>query len=251
MELFVLGSGTCVPAADRGPSGLLLKIASHFILADPGSGSLRQMARLGLDFRKIDFICLTHFHPDHVSDLVPFLFATNYTVDFTRTRPLQIIGPSGLQNFYDQLHKIFGRWIEAQTYPRSFQEVEASHLEFPDFAMETLPVAHSAAAVGFRVNAAGRSLTYSGDTDYCANIVRLGLNADLLILECSFPDERKAEGHLTPSLAGRIARESSCRKLLLTHFYPVFQGHDILKECQKEFSGPIILAEDGLNLSIE
>ncbi len=250
MELFLLGSGTCVPSADRGPSGLVLKLVSHLILVDPGSGSLQQMARLGIDFRKIDFICLTHFHPDHISDLIPFLFATNYTVDFTRTLPLQIIGPPGLQSFYGRLHEIFGRWIEAQSYARMFQEMEASRLEFPDLTIETLPMAHSELAVGYRIDAGRRSLTYSGDTDYCANIITLGKNADLLILECSSPDERKMAGHLTPALAGRIASEASCRRLLLTHFYPLFQGHDILRECQKEFPGPIILAEDGLHLSI-
>ncbi len=121
---------------------------------------------------------------------------------------------------------------------------------FSDFSVETLPLNHSVPSVGFRVNAGGRLLSYSGDTDYCANIVQLGRNADLLILECSFPEERKKEGHLTPSLAGRIAREASCRKLLLTHFYPVFQGHDILKECRKEFAGEILMAEDGMIIAV-
>lgn len=250
MKLFVLGSGTCVPTADRGPSGLVLSFFPHLIFFDGGGGSLRQMARMGLDFRKIDYLGLTHFHPDHVSDFVPFLFATNYTVDFTRSLPLQVIGPYGLQTLYNQLREIFGRWIEAQTYSIQLYEVGKSHLSFSDFSVETLPLTHSIPSVGFRVNAGGRLLAYSGDTDYCANIVQLGRNADLLVLECSFPEERKKEGHLTPSLAGRIAREASCRKLLLTHFYPVFQGHDIRQECQKEFAGEILLAEDGMIITV-
>jgi ribonuclease BN (tRNA processing enzyme) len=250
MKLYVFGSGTCIPTVERGPSGLALAIGPHLILLDGGSGSLRQMVRMGLDFRRVDYLFLSHFHPDHVAEFVPLLFAMNYTVDFTRVLPLQVIGPKGLRNFYDQLQGIFGRWIEAQTYPLFFQEVEESHLPYPDFTVETLPMAHSAAAVGFRLNGENRSVVYSGDTDYCSNIVRLGRNADLLVLECSFPDERKAEGHLTPSLAGKIAREASCKKLLLTHFYPVFQGHDIRKECSKEFDGDIILAEDGMRLNI-
>ena len=208
------------------------------------------MARLGLDFRQVDYLCLTHFHPDHVSDLVPFLFALNYTVDFTRLLPLHIIGPHGLENFYTQMRKIFGQWIAAQTYYLYLHQAKEDRMEFPDFSIETLPMLHSDSSIGFRVEAEGKSIVYSGDTDYCENIVRLGGNADLLILECSFPDERKTKGHLTPSLAGRIAREASCKKLLLTHFYPVFQGHDILQESQKEFSGEILLAEDGMKITI-
>lgn len=250
MNLFVLGSGTCIPTVERGPSGLALAFGSHLMLFDGGGGSLRKLPCLGLDFRRVDYLCITHFHPDHVSDFVPFLFAMNYTVDFVRSLPLHVIGPRGLRNFYDQLRGIFGRWIEAQTYPLFFDEAEESLLSFADFTIETLPMAHSAASVGFRVMFQGRSLVYSGDTDYCLNIVKLGREADVLILECSFPDERKTAGHLTPSLAGRIAREASCRKLLLTHFYLVFAGHDILKECRQEFSGTIILAEDGMKITV-
>jgi ribonuclease BN (tRNA processing enzyme) len=250
MELTVLGSGTCVPTVDRGPSGLALAFGSHLILFDGGGGSLRPMPRLGLDFRKIDFHCITHFHPDHVMDLIPLLFAMNYTVDFRRSDPLHVFGPVGLQNLYEKMKEIFGRWIEAHTYPLSFHEANESRFDFQGFSVETLPMAHAERSIGFRVQAEGRSLVYSGDTDYCGNIVRLGKEADLLILECSFPEERKKEGHLTPSLAGRIAREAQSKKLLLTHFYPVFQGHDIREECRKEYSGEILLAVDGMKVSV-
>jgi len=250
MKLYVLGSGTCIPTVERGPSGLALASGSHLIFFDGGGGSLRQMVRLGLDYRQVDFLCLTHFHPDHVSDLVPFLFALNYTVDFIRLLPLHIIGPPGLENFYSQMRGIFGQWIASKNYNLYLHQTTEDRLDFSDFAIETLPMRHADASIGFRVEAGGKSIVYSGDTDYCENIVRLGKDADLLILECSFPDERKAVGHLTPTIAGRIAREASCKRLLLTHFYPVFQGHDILKESQNEFSGEILLAEDGMKINI-
>jgi len=250
VELTILGSGTCIPVPNRGPSGLALSFGSHLIMFDGGGGSLRQMPKTGLDFRRIDFHCITHFHPDHVTDLVPLLFAMNYTVDFRRTDPLHILAPWGLKDFYEKMHEVFGHWIEAHTYPLHLCEAGETEIDFRDFSTQTLPMVHSAASIAFRVNAQGRSLVYSGDTDYCENIVKLGREADLLILECSFPDEMKKEGHLTPRLAGRIAREASCRKLLLTHFYPFFEGHDIQKECQEEFSGEIILASDGLTIRI-
>ncbi len=206
------------------------------------------MPRLGLDYRKVDYCCITHFHPDHVSDLVPFLFALNYTVDFTRSLPLHLLGPKGLQNLYSQMRAIFGHWIEAQHYSLGLHEAGESRFDFSDFLIETLPLAHSEPAVGYRIEVGPHSLVYSGDTDLCDNMIRLGENADLLILECSFPDARRTKGHLTPRLAGRIAREACCQKLLLTHFYPVFEGHDIQAECRKEFSGEVVLAVDGLKL---
>ena len=250
MKLTVLGSGTCIPTVDRFPSGLALSFGSHLVLFDGGGGSLRQMPKMGLDYRRVDFYCLSHFHPDHVSDLVPFLFALNYTVDFTRSLPLHLLGPRGLEDFYARMRGIFGHWIEAQTYPLFLHEGGDSRFDFSSFSVQTLPMAHSEDAVGFRVQGEGRSVVYSGDTEYCANIVSLARDADLLILECSFPEERRKAGHLTPSLAGRIAREAGARRLLLTHFYPVFEGHDIREECSREFSGEIILAVDGMKLII-
>jgi ribonuclease BN (tRNA processing enzyme) len=250
MELTILGSGTCVPTIERGPSGMILSVASHLLFWDGGGGSLRQMARLGIDFRQVDFICLSHFHPDHSSDLVPFLFATNYTTSLIRSQPLRIIGPTGLIDFYHQLKTIFGTWITPRTYPISFHEFADGHMNFPGFELRTLPMKHSAPSIGYRVSEGKKHIVYSGDTDYCHNIVTLGRQADLLILECSFPDDMKQEGHLTPRLAGRIAREAACKRLLLTHFYPVFEGYDIQKECQQEFSGEILLAFDGMKVII-
>jgi ribonuclease BN (tRNA processing enzyme) len=93
-------------------------------------------------------------------------------------------------------------------------------------------------------------MAISGDTGYCQNIIDLAFEVDLLVLECSFPDGKKVEGHLTPSLAGRIALESRCKKLLLTHLYPVCDQFDIQRECEQVYKGKIILAEDLLKVKI-
>jgi ribonuclease BN (tRNA processing enzyme) len=93
-------------------------------------------------------------------------------------------------------------------------------------------------------SAAGRSAVYSGDSEYCANLVEISHNADLLILECSFPEDMPCVGHLSPTLAGRVARESQCKKLLLTHFYPPCDSSDLLTPLRNEFSGEVLLAED-------
>ncbi len=60
----------------------------------------------------------------------------------------------------------------------------------------------------------------------------------------------KVEGHLNAILAGKIARESNCKKLILTHFYPICDDYDILGQCKEEFSGDIILAEDLMTTEI-
>ncbi|MBN2246028.1 MAG: MBL fold metallo-hydrolase, partial [Candidatus Aminicenantes bacterium] len=113
------------------------------------------------------------------------------------------------------------------------------------------PMAHIYESVGYRIEFKdGRSMAISGDTDYCQNIIDLAFKVDILVLECSFPDGKKVEGHLTPSLAGRIAAESRCKKLLLTHFYPVCDQFDIVGQCKKIYQDQIILGEDLMRVKI-
>jgi ribonuclease BN (tRNA processing enzyme) len=112
-------------------------------------------------------------------------------------------------------------------------------------------MAHISGSVGYRIEFKdGKSIAISGDTDYCQNIIDLGFEADLLVLESSFPDEKKVEGHLTPSLAGRIALESGCKKLLLTHLYPMCDQYDILNQCKQVYPGQVILGEDLMRVII-
>lgn len=112
-------------------------------------------------------------------------------------------------------------------------------------------MAHISGSVGYRIEFRdGKSIAISGDTDYCQNIIDLAFEVNLLVLECSFPDGKKVEGHLTPSLAGRIASESHCKKLLLTHLYPVCDQFDILEQFKQVYRGQIILAEDLMKIKI-
>jgi ribonuclease BN (tRNA processing enzyme) len=112
-------------------------------------------------------------------------------------------------------------------------------------------MAHIAESVGYRIEFKnGRSMAVSGDTDYCQNMIDLASGVDVLVLECSFPEGKKVEGHLTPSLAGRIAVESRCRKLLLTHFYPICDQFDIVGQCRQVYPGQIILGEDLMRIPL-
>jgi ribonuclease BN (tRNA processing enzyme) len=112
-------------------------------------------------------------------------------------------------------------------------------------------MAHLPESVAYRIEFKdGKILTISGDTDYSRNLVELASEADLLVLECSFPNDKKVEGHLTPSLAGRIALESRCKKLVLAHLYPICDQFDIQKECEQVFKGEIIVGEDLMRIKI-
>lgn len=249
-ELVILGSGTGVPTLRRGTPGLLVISESSNTLIDSGSGTLRRMLEAGMNYQDLDLLLYTHTHPDHVSDLVPILFASKYT-DSPRQKDLRCIGGPGFKAYFEQVKKIHGRWIEPESYRLTIDEISQTPLSFQDFRISAKSMAHLPESVGYRIDFKDeKSLAISGDTDYCKPIVDLAFEVDLLVLECSFPDGRKIEGHLTPSLAGKIAAESHCKKLLLTHLYPACDQYNILDQCRKSFQGETILGEDFMRIRI-
>ena len=208
------------------------------------------MLEVGITYQDVDLLLYTHTHPDHVSELVPILFACKYA-DLPRQKDLLCIGGPGFKEYFEQLKKTYGSWINAHSYNLTIEEVTEKPLFFRDLQISSKGVAHLPGSVGYRIDFKdGKSIVISGDTDYCRNIVELAFKANLLILECSFPDEKKVEGHLTPSQAGRIALESHSKKLMLTHFYPICDQFDIQKECKQVYNGEIVLGEDLMKIEI-
>lgn len=250
MEIIILGSGTGVPSLKRGSPGFLIKADKQSILLDSGSGTLGKMLRAGVTYKEVDAVLYSHFHPDHSADLVPLIFACEYHDD-PRTQDLRILGGYGFRDYFEGLRSVYGSWIEPQTFRIHIQEVLADDIEIGDVRITTLPLDHAPESVGYRLTSpTGRIVVYSGDTDYCRNIVELTRGADLLLVECSFPEGQKVKGHLTPALAGRIAREAGCTRLVLTHLYPPCDQFDIRGDCQKVFPGEVLLAEDMMRIAI-
>jgi len=250
-ELIVLGSGTAVPSARRSPSGYFLHGDGVRLLLDSGPGTLGRLARAGVPVSDVTIACYTHFHPDHTLDLMALVFALTNPRFHGSYERLTVVGPRGLRDFYERMRGLYGRWMEPRTYELDLREIDHD-LRFEGFRLRALPTEHTENSVGYRVDLPdGAVLAYSGDTDFCAGVVELGREADLFVLECSFPDGTHREGHLTPSLAGKIAAASGCRRLLLTHFYPECDETDVLGACREHFDGDVLLAEDGLRLPVD
>jgi ribonuclease BN (tRNA processing enzyme) len=250
MELIILGSGTGVPSLKRGSPASLIKAGKQSILLDSGSGTLTRMLQAGVTYKDVDAVLYSHIHPDHCADLVPLIFACKYQED-PRTKDLRILGGEGFQTYFEGLRSVYGSSIEPETFRIHIREVLADDVEIGGLRITTLPLEHAPESVGYRLaSPGGRIVVYSGDTDYCRNILELARGADLLLLECSFPEGKKVSGHLTPALAGRIAHEANCTRLVLTHRYPPCDQSDIRGDCQKVFPGEVLLAEDMMTIAI-
>ncbi len=102
-RVIILGSGTCVPSLKRSSCSVLIMAAQGNILLDCGPGTLHQLLRAGLKITDIDAVLLSHFHPDHSSELAGFVFATKYP-EFKRQKKLYLGGGPGFSAFFDRLN---------------------------------------------------------------------------------------------------------------------------------------------------
>jgi ribonuclease BN (tRNA processing enzyme) len=251
----ILGSGTCVPSLDRSSCSLLWQSDASKVLFDSGPGTIHRLLQAGVTIFELTHVCYSHFHPDHSAELVPLLFATKYPNAARRRFPLCLCAGNGFKQFYAGLQAVFGSWIELPPAQWSLLELKGSGpdtLTFEDFTLNSLPVDHNPESLAYRLSdAQGHHLVYSGDSDYCRNLVDIARNADLFVCEAALPDESKVTGHLTPSAAGEIAARAGVKHLVLTHFYPECDRVDIEGQCRKTWKGPLTLAEDLMTIDLD
>jgi ribonuclease BN (tRNA processing enzyme) len=253
MEITVLGSGTATPSLERNASGLVIRASNSWVLVDMGPGTMRRMCEAGLDSKSIDAILITHFHPDHVSDLVPFLFASNYGYGEIRKAPFHLVGPTGLEQFYMGLVGVYGDWIVPKGDRLIVKEVNANEPEsfnLNGMLIHSRPAVHSFPSLHYRIEADGVSATVSGDTDFSEGLIALAQGTEVLICECSMPEGWKLPGHLVPLEAGRIAAQAQAKKLVLTHFYPPCEDADVISQAASVYSGEIVKARDLMVIAV-
>ena len=215
---------------------------------------MRRLLEVGVTIEKLSYIFYSHLHPDHTGELVPFLFATKYPDTYRRRKPFTIVAPKGFVDFYEKLKYAYGEWIELLPGMLEILELNktgSDHLNCGLFDVDSLPMDHTDMSLAYRITEpGGRSVVYSGDTDLCDNLVTLAKGVDVLICESALPDAMKVPGHLTPSLAGSIATRAGVKKLVLTHFYPECGAVDVAEQCRKTYRGPLVLAEDLVEIEL-
>ena len=251
MHITVLGSGTSIPHPQRASPGLAIRLDGTTILVDPSSGSLHRAERYGIETKSIDYVFISHFHPDHTGDIAPLLFALKNS-DYFKAKKLTLLGPPGLKEFHRGLLNFYGNWIRLEPGRLKIQEIGDDQLEFGNWSVRAFPVLHTENSVGYRfADSKGRIIAYSGDSDYCAELVELARNADTALIEAAQPSQLKVRGHLTPQLAGKVAREAGVRRLIITHLYPVCDDYDLLSEIRTSgYEGPADIAHDGMQIAL-
>ncbi len=94
LKVTLVGTGGTMPLPERALACLALSVGGRNILIDCGEGTQVAAKNAGISLYKIDLICLTHYHGDHIFGL-PGLLQTMGSLG--RVEPVLITGPEGLQ----------------------------------------------------------------------------------------------------------------------------------------------------------
>lgn len=262
MQITLYGTGSCMPSAKtsdkpfRSFTGWYMEIGSDSLLFDIGSGLLQKMLVDGKDILKNPtHVFISHFHPDHCSDLIALMQARFVAGSKTKMQPLLISGPAGLKEFCEDFFESAKKWfIEDQISQLIMTHEVPSGLvsENNNWKVASVPVNHFEGSVAYRLEVDGKSIVYSGDMAYDERICDLGKNADLAILECSYPDRKNLGKHLCPEDIGKLAKLGGFKKVVLTHMYPECAGREeeMIETIRKIVDVEVVVGYDFLKLDV-
>lgn len=220
MKLTFVGCGDAFGSGGRFNTCFHVAAANTNFLIDCGASSLIAMKQLGIDRNAIDTILITHFHGDHFGGIPYFILDSQFFAK--RTSPLTIVGPEGLQVAYERtLEAAFqGSSGTKQKFDLHLTEITPGEpLHIGGLEVTAARVRHGRPGgpfLAYRINIDGRTIAYTGDTEWLDELVPIGHDADLLIAESYFY-AKKVPLHLDLATLEEKLPLIEPRRLILTH----------------------------------
>lgn len=248
--LTVVGSGTLLPDPERASASFHLRTGGHALLLDAGPGAMHRLARLGLDWRAIDTIAISHFHNDHVSDLPALLHAFRFDGG---ERPLTLVGPVGLVDFMGRLAALHGPWVLDPSRPLTVVELgddEPWSPEDGEIHVEAVSTPHTRESLAYRVTTADSRVGYTGDTGPSERLPTFFAGCAIVISECAVADPPEIDTHLSPASLAELASKAGPEVLVVSHVYPPRRPERVVAEICERYAGRVEAARDGLTIRV-
>jgi ribonuclease BN (tRNA processing enzyme) len=286
MKLTLLGTGTPEPSLKRQSSGYVVEIGDDVLILDNGPGAYHRLLEAGFRATDPTHVFFTHFHYDHFIEY-PRIVLQRWDQAAGRLPELEVFGPQPLAQLTDKLFGeqgvfepdliartenasslfVFGQ--RGGTLPRLRPQPAVHELspgdtvERPGWKVRVAEAWHfqpQLACYGYRIEADGAVLCYSGDNGARGHgIAELARGADVLVHMMQWdtalsPSDDFRERNGTHMDVARLAHEAGVAKLIVTHI-----GHQIddeatrdrlLGEMSKAFRGEIVWGEDLMSFEI-
>jgi len=235
-SITLLGTGTCQIELERRASSVLLELDGMHILFDCGHGIIQRLLEVGIQHNEIAHIVLSHFHPDHVSDLIPLLHAGAWSRRNSRTLNLHIYGPPGVQKLVDGFMNIFGSSsMQQPAFSIVVSEVTEEQFSIDPYRFDfiSLPPAGNH---GLRFEWRGKRYAITGDSHFHEAEIAFLKNVDLAIID---------SGHIEDAEIVQLAASSQTKVIVCSHLYREIDALQLQKLAEDAgYEGTIIVGRD-------
>jgi len=238
------GSGDAFGSGGRYQACIHVRaLGTGAVLLDCGATSLAALKHAGLDPGEIETAFVSHLHGDHFGGL-PFLILDG---QFSRRgEPLAIVGPPGTAGrLTDAMECLFpGSAAVSRRFELRVTELDpGSTRTVGGVTVSAWEADHpsGAAALLLRLQIAGKTIAYTGDTAWTDAIVSAAAHADLLIAE-AYHWEKRVPYHLRHADLDAHRGRLTARRVVLTHM-----SADMLRHGSE---AGFELAHDGLVISV-
>ena len=278
-EIRITACGTGLPAARRGQAATCFLIETgngDKFLFDIGTGSMANIAAMMIPYQYLDKVFLSHLHTDHMGDILG-LWAGGWTSG--RPNALRVWGPSGatremgtayaMEHFlkfvnWDKVtreYKITPAPGQIETHEFDYKGVDQVVYKEDGVTIRSYPAIHAGdGPVSYKLEYAGMSVFFSGDTVPNKWFVKYGKGVDMAIHESfqSPPQLVKfynqppqlawracCEFHTSPQSFGKIMSTIAPRHAVAFHFFNE-EGtrYGIYEGIRETYDGPLSLATD-------
>lgn len=248
MKLTVLGASGTWPNPDTATSGYLVQHDGFNLWVDAGTGTLANLQR-HIELSEIHGIVISHEHPDHFVDLYPCFYGRHYGE--LGEPGLPVFVPTDFTQKFADIVSIDSQVVMRKAF--AFTEVAPGEsFEVGPLRVATAPMAHlGIPALGFRFQADGTVLAYTGDTGPTHHVEDLARKADLLLSEATWQDrDDLLPFHLSARQAAIHAREAGVGRLVLTHIWPTLDKDVSRQQASEEFDGWIDVAAENKTFEV-
>ena len=278
LEVLVLGSGGPGAAGRAASSYLIFIDGDARILVDAGPGSFARLGEAKASLSHTDIVLLTHLHIDHVGE-IPGLFKAR-AVSGSGPVVFNVWGPAGSPGhgedaYFPSTREFLGLLFDAKSafaYLKDFAAPITLHahdivapaanaaiqriLKDADLTITAIAGHHGdAPSVIYRIDHAGKSVTFSGDIDArgLPALRSIATSTDLLVFNTVVLDPPGSPAilytlHTPPHAIGELAKEVGVHGLLLSHISPAVDESNaaVLESIRRNYAGTVTFAKDGM-----
>ena len=241
-RIVLLGTGTCQLQQDRMASSVLIELDGLRLVFDFGRGIAQRLTQIGLRQDDIEHVVLSHFHPDHLSDLIPFLQAASWSRIDPRQRDLHIYGPLGVEVQLMRLLGLFGPdQLTREHFRVRLHEVRTHRIDIGEHRFEfgDLPPAGNH---GLKFSHGGKTYAMTGDSSFHDQEITFLNEVDLAIIDA---------GHLDDREIVELAVRSKAHQIVCSHLYRELDIQALNQQAQDSgYRGRLVLGHDLMSFEL-